>query len=422
MSKRQPTAPLGASMAASSKATDAAPPLQLSSVAFQAAIHLIFVVALFSHPITIPTLLLTAVFYALTAFALSAGYHRLYTHGSFSAIAPFRAFVLLFGGSACMGSIYDWALLHRAHHQFIDSEKDPFSIKQGFLHAHIGWRLHDLSRLRKRLREEVDMTDIEKDSLARFLSFPIIYVFVSLGFGFLLPALLSGYYFDDFWGGMLFAGIGRVVLIQHAFNSIQSVGHTIGVQSYSDKHSAHSFYWLSFFTMGEGDQNFHHEFCTDYRISHTLHDPTKIILKLLSVCNVTYSLHKARRVDIKSRLLNHRQELADRKRAGLNFGPEEETLPYTTWQKVDERMTQGAKLVVIDGLVHDVEHFISEHPGGIKILRGRLGKDATLAFNGALYCHSKSARNILSTFRVARLVKEDIESRVKKDHFRNEDE
>jgi len=140
------------------------------------------------------------------------------------------------------------------------------------------------------------------------------------------------------------------------------------------------------------------------------------------LCGVVYDLKKAKRVDIRSRRLAFRQELVDRKRAGLNFGPEEEVLPIMTWKEVDERQAQGAKLVVVDGLVHDVQHFMTEHPGGVKILRSRLGKDTTLAFNGALYCHSKSARNILSTLRIGRLVKDDIEARVKKDHFRNEDE
>lgn len=58
----------------------------------------------------------------------------------------------------------------------------------------------------------------------------------------------------------------------------------------------------------------------------------------------------------------------------------------------------------MDGLVHDVADFLNNHPGGIKILAYRIGKDATIAFNGGLYRHTKAARNVAALLRVARYV------------------
>lgn len=80
-----------------------------------------------------------------------------------------------------------------------------------------------------------------------------------------------------------------------------------------------------------------------------------------------------------------KQKKLDKKKALVNFGPEPASLPVQTWAQITQRTEKGEQLIVIDGLVHDVSKFIKDHPGGIKILKQRLGKDATLAFNGALY-------------------------------------
>ena len=60
-------------------------------------------------------------------------------------------------------------------------------------------------------------------------------------------------------------------------------------------------------------------------------------------------------------------------------------------------------LVVIEGIVHDVTPFIHSHPGGTALVKISIGKDATQAFNGAVYLHSQAARNLLATMRIAML-------------------
>lgn len=58
-------------------------------------------------------------------------------------------------------------------------------------------------------------------------------------------------------------------------------------------------------------------------------------------------------------------------------------------------------LVAIEGVVHDVTPFIHDHPGGVALVETSIGKDATQAFNGAVYLHSQAARNLLATMRIA---------------------
>jgi cytochrome b involved in lipid metabolism len=51
-------------------------------------------------------------------------------------------------------------------------------------------------------------------------------------------------------------------------------------------------------------------------------------------------------------------------------------------------------LCVIQGLVHDVSAFASEHPGGEAVIRAAAGKDVTRLFLGETYTHSNAAHNV----------------------------
>ena len=121
------------------------------------------------------------------------------------------------------------------------------------------------------------------------------------------------------------------------------------------------------------------------------------------------------RIQLKEKKIN-------KKKQTLDFGPEPEQLPQKTWAQLDEETKKGSKFIVIDGLVHDMSNFIKEHPGGIKILDRRVGKDATLAFNGIHHSHSRASRNLLATLRTGKLVDAEMDARVDSDHFKRDDE
>lgn len=61
---------------------------------------------------------------------------------------------------------------------------------------------------------------------------------------------------------------------------------------------------------------------------------------------------------------------------------------------LDQQQAHSKKLVLIAGFIHDVRHFIDEHPGGAKYLETHIGKDATAAFFGGVYDHSNAAHNV----------------------------
>lgn len=111
-----------------------------------------------------------------------------------------------------------------------------------------------------------------------------------------------------------------------------------------------------------------------------------------------------------------KQEKLNRVKATLNFGPEEDQLPEESWTSIEARVAKGAKLIVVDGIVHDIGKFAKDHPGGARIIESRIGKDATLAFNGTVYRHSKAARNVAALMRVAKLPRSELHQKTQVDN------
>jgi stearoyl-CoA desaturase (delta-9 desaturase) len=101
-----------------------------------------------------------AVFVSIVAMVISGGYHRYFAHKTFHCHPALKIFYLVVGAAAFQQSALVWAADHRMHHRYVDTDRDPYSIKKGFWWAHVGWifaaghRLEDwrsvpdLSRLR----------------------------------------------------------------------------------------------------------------------------------------------------------------------------------------------------------------------------------------------------------------------------------
>jgi fatty-acid desaturase len=69
----------------------------------------------------------------LSSCIISAGYHRYFTHKSFNAPVWYEYLVLLLGPLSGAGPILGWAGVHRMHHAYSDTERDPHSPKyKGF--------------------------------------------------------------------------------------------------------------------------------------------------------------------------------------------------------------------------------------------------------------------------------------------------
>jgi len=98
---------------------------------------------LWQRAVHLPDLILLAVMYALVAFGVTVGYHRMLTHRSFRAHPAVKLLLLVLGSMAFEGPALEWAATHTKHHARADREGDPHSPVEGFFHAHLGWIFRD---------------------------------------------------------------------------------------------------------------------------------------------------------------------------------------------------------------------------------------------------------------------------------------
>jgi len=240
--------------------------------------------------LSLPQFVLFIFFLVATGLSITLGYHRLFSHLTFKAKWPVKAFVLLFGAAAFEGSAIAWSADHRRHHKFVDHDDDPYDISKGLFYAHIGWLLF-------RTGPDTPLTwvrDLQKDRLA-YLQHKY-YIPIAVFMAFALPTLIG-------WimggataalGAFLMAGVTRIVVVHHMTFCINSLCHWIGERPYSTNCTARDSFLMAICTFGEGYHNFHHKFQSDYRngIRGWHFDPTKWTIWLLAKVGLAADLRR----------------------------------------------------------------------------------------------------------------------------------
>ena len=219
--------------------------------------------------------------------SITGGYHRLFSHPTYKAIAPLRLFYLLFGAASIQNSALKWSSDHRIHHTKTDTPRDPYNIMQGFWWAHLGWILFkDPDGL-----QESRVKDLNADPMIRFQHKH--YVPLAVLMGVVVPFGL-GLLWGDPLGAVLVAGFVRLVIQWHATFSVNSVAHYFGSRPYSLNGTARDSFITALITLGEGYHNFHHRFQSDYRNGVRWHhfDPTKWWVWTLSKVGVCRDLKR----------------------------------------------------------------------------------------------------------------------------------
>jgi len=215
-------------------------------------------------------LAILAVMYMLTAVGITVGYHRLFTHRSFSAPKPVAAILAALGSMAVEGPVLQWVAVHRRHHQHSDHDEDPHSphahgsdlkgILRGMWHAHLGWMFRSTPRSPSRY-----IRDFRDDKLVKRMSalFP---VWVLMGL--IIPAALGGLFTMSWMGvllGFIWGGLVRVFLVHHVTWSINSVCHIWGTRPFRSHDESRNNPIFGVLALGEGWHNNHHAFPTSAR-------------------------------------------------------------------------------------------------------------------------------------------------------------
>ncbi len=146
---------------------------------------------------------------AVKTLLLKIGYHRLWSHRAYNASFPLQLFLLAGGTSAVQGSCYWWARAHRSHHRHTDTDLDPYNSSRGFLWSHIGWMIFKS----KFHPGPSDVSDLRRDQLIQWQHRHYLVLLVI--FGLVLPIAVAGFLFDDWMGGICFAGALRLTIAHH---------------------------------------------------------------------------------------------------------------------------------------------------------------------------------------------------------------
>lgn len=174
-------------------------------------------------------LTLCFLFYFIRMFAITAGYHRLFSHRSYKTSRWFQFLLGFLGTTAAQKGPLWWAALHRHHHKYSDTEHDIHSpgIK-GIWWAHAGWVI-------SKEHDEADLNmvkDMSKYSEIRFLDEyhyipPLMFLAFTFVLGYFIDTYLPALHTTAFqvvaWGGLL-----STVILYHATFAINSLAHIMG--------------------------------------------------------------------------------------------------------------------------------------------------------------------------------------------------
>ncbi|MCH9613096.1 MAG: hypothetical protein S4CHLAM102_16000 [Chlamydiia bacterium] len=269
---------------------------------------------------TVTMIVLMIALYFLTGLAVTAGYHRMFSHKAYKTNKTVESIFLFLGLLATQGSALQWSHDHRLHHSFIDKEKDPYSVAKGFWHAHILWMFKKQPPMDPKI-----VSDLMRSKATVFQDkyyAPLMVLAntaVTLFFGWLL---------GDYFGAFVFLWLGRVFFLHHCTWFINSLAHYWGHQNYSTEHSAVDNYIICLLTFGEGYHNYHHTFAADYRngIRWYHFDPTKWLIWTLSKLGMARNLKKVTESKIQEKLVvSHKNILLDKITSSLSDAKEELT-------------------------------------------------------------------------------------------------
>jgi len=197
--------------------------------------------------------------YVLRVFALTAGFHRYFSHRAFKTSRVFQ-FVLAWVGtsSAQLGPMW-WAANHRHHHQHSDKEEDIHSpvIKNAFW-AHIGWILcRSYSEIQfdrvKDLKKYPELRFIDRFHVLPVLSLIGLLYLTGWGLNAVFPALGTSGLQLVMWGFFL-----STVLVYHVTFCVNSVTHIVGTKRFETDDESRNSWWVALLTFGEGWHNNHH--------------------------------------------------------------------------------------------------------------------------------------------------------------------
>lgn len=199
--------------------------------------------------------------YILRMFAITAFYHRYFSHRSFRTSRVAQFIFAIWGNTAMQRGPLWWAAHHRHHHQHSDDHPDVHSpTLKGFLWSHIGWITSpknfatDYSRVKDFTKHRELMFLNRHDVLV-----PVLYGVALWLIGWALEVWAPGLGTN---GAQLFVWgffISTVALLHGTF-FINSLAHVFGGRRFKTEDTSRNSLLLALLTLGEGWHNNHHRY------------------------------------------------------------------------------------------------------------------------------------------------------------------
>jgi stearoyl-CoA desaturase (delta-9 desaturase) len=215
-------------------------------------------------------------------FAVTAGYHRYFSHRSFKTSRAFQFVLALLAQSSTQKSVLWWAAIHRHHHRHSDTELDVHSPRhRGFWYSHFGWIFDK--------RHHQTTPDVTPD-LAKYPELRFLANWEQL------PSIALGVIVFRIWGweGLVIGFVWSTVVLYHCTFFINSLAHVHGNQRYVTGDDSRNNWWLAVITLGEGWHNNHHAYQRSCRQGFRWYevDFTYYALKALSWMRLVWDLGK----------------------------------------------------------------------------------------------------------------------------------
>lgn len=208
------------------------------------------------------------VYFLTGSIGMSGTYHRLLSHKSYQAPKWWEYLGTLLATLGGTGSSIAWCAVHREHHRFTDTDKDPHSPHtKGFLKVQFFSMFHhpNVRYVPDLLRSKFHI-NIHK----YYWLIHIVYA-------------TACYTIDPF--ALVYAWLVPSFLLWHAGSSINTFSHTLGWQDYETKDTSTNHPVLGLLMWGEGWHNNHHAFPADYKFGKKWWqiDITRYLIELVRI-------------------------------------------------------------------------------------------------------------------------------------------
>lgn len=223
-------------------------------------------------------LLAYGVYFLTGCTGITMTFHRYASHSSFRFRYKWMEYLFsVFGALGGTGSLIGWTAVHKLHHKYSDTERDPHSP------IHLGWRIF-LGAYN---------IDFNKWTVRKWIVDPFHRIVHEYYYGWLLlwGIFLSIVSWLIGWPLVLFGFIVPVAIQIWMSNLSNYFNHSgVGERPFkTTKHDySHNVWWLSLPTWGEGGgHNFHHRYAKSYSFvdpkigfwKRLFRDPTGLVIE-----------------------------------------------------------------------------------------------------------------------------------------------